>query len=225
MWKVRLRETDCPRSYSRDLILTEAVWSHSTIMAPSLFFILPLLLFSHVWNFVTPCTAACQASLPFTNLPELAQTHVHWVDDAIQRSHPLLPSSPPAFNQGIGASALASILPMYVQGSFPLVLTGLISPELGWNEEKTLEDYVGHPLNLSCQLSFTSVSLTGNGSEALLFCTLKKQSLHPLSLKCPWIHWWFPSLSFHSKPLAWFQTHRKWKWSRSVVPDSLQCHG
>ena len=24
-------------------------------------------------------------------LPELAQTHVHWVDDAIQPSHPLLP--------------------------------------------------------------------------------------------------------------------------------------
>ena len=158
-------------------------------------------------------------------LPEFTQTHVHWVDDAIQWSHPLLPSSPPAFNQGIGALALASILPMYVQGSFPLVLTGLISPELGWNEAETLEDYVGHPLNLSCQLSFTSVSLTGNGSEALLFCTLKKQSLHPLSLNCPWIHWWFPSLSFHSKPLAWFQTHRKWKWSRSVVPDSLQCHG
>ena len=37
---------------------------------------------------------------------------------------------------------------MYVQGSFPLVLTGLISPELGWNEAETLEDYVGHPLNL-----------------------------------------------------------------------------
>ena len=31
-------------------------------------------------------------------LPEFAQTHVHWVGDAIQPSHPLLPSSPPAFN-------------------------------------------------------------------------------------------------------------------------------
>ena len=27
-----------------------------------------------------------------------AQTHVHWVDDAIQLSHPLLPSFPPALN-------------------------------------------------------------------------------------------------------------------------------
>ena len=31
-------------------------------------------------------------------LPELAQTHVHQVGDAIQPSHPLLSSFPPAFN-------------------------------------------------------------------------------------------------------------------------------
>ena len=31
-------------------------------------------------------------------LQELAQTHVHWVNDAIQPSHPLLSSSPLAFN-------------------------------------------------------------------------------------------------------------------------------
>ena len=31
-------------------------------------------------------------------LPELAQTHVHWVSDTIQPSHPLLSPSPPAFN-------------------------------------------------------------------------------------------------------------------------------
>ena len=31
-------------------------------------------------------------------LPELTQTHVHWVGDAIQPSHPLLSPSPPAYN-------------------------------------------------------------------------------------------------------------------------------
>ena len=31
-------------------------------------------------------------------LPELTQTHVHWVSDAIQPSHPLLSPSPPSFN-------------------------------------------------------------------------------------------------------------------------------
>ena len=34
----------------------------------------------HVWLFATPWTAARQASLSFLhNLPELAQTHFHWV--------------------------------------------------------------------------------------------------------------------------------------------------
>ena len=31
-------------------------------------------------------------------LPEVTKTHVHWVGDAIQPSHPLSLSSPPAFN-------------------------------------------------------------------------------------------------------------------------------
>ena len=36
--------------------------------------------------------------LPVHHLPELAQTHVHRVRDAIRPSHPLSPSSPPALN-------------------------------------------------------------------------------------------------------------------------------
>ena len=78
-------------------------------------------------------------------LPELAQTHVHWVGDAIQPSHLLSSPSPPAFNlsqhqeffpmswlfasgsQSIGASASTSVLPMNIQDWFPLRLTGLIS--------------------------------------------------------------------------------------------------
>ena len=31
-------------------------------------------------------------------LPEFTQTHIHWVGDAIQPSHPLLSPSPPTFN-------------------------------------------------------------------------------------------------------------------------------
>jgi len=82
----------------------------------------------------------------FYHLPEFAQTHVHWVSDAI---HPTISSSVVPFSsylqsfpasesfpvsqffvsggQSIGASASASILPMNVQGSLPLGLTGLIS--------------------------------------------------------------------------------------------------
>ena len=77
-------------------------------------------------------------------LSEFAQTHIHWVGDAIQPSHPLLPPSLPALSisqhqglfqsllftsggQSIGASASASVLLMNIQGWFPLGLIGLIS--------------------------------------------------------------------------------------------------
>ena len=80
------------------------------------------------------------------HLLDFAQSHVYWVDDAIQPSHPLSPPSPPALNlsqhqdlfqpvsqlfssggQRIEVSALASVLPKNIQGWFPLGLTGLIS--------------------------------------------------------------------------------------------------
>ena len=44
------------------------------------------------WTCTTP-------GLPvYHQLPELTQTHVHWVGDAIQPSHPLPSPSPPAIN-------------------------------------------------------------------------------------------------------------------------------
>ena len=55
-------------------------------------------LLSHVWLFVTPWTAACQACLSITELPESTQNHVPYVGDAIQPSHPLSSPSPPALN-------------------------------------------------------------------------------------------------------------------------------
>ena len=78
-------------------------------------------------------------------LPELAQTHVHWISDAIQPSHPLSSFSPPAFklskhegslqmsqlfssgSQSIGVSASASVLPRNIQNCFPLGWTDWIS--------------------------------------------------------------------------------------------------
>ena len=51
--------------------------------------------FSPVWLFVTPWTAACQASLSITNSQSLY--HMHWVSDAILPSHPLLSPSSPTF--------------------------------------------------------------------------------------------------------------------------------
>ena len=75
-------------------------------------------------------------------LLQFTQTHVHWVGDAIQPSHPLSSPSPPALNlsqhqglfkwvsslhQSIGVSASTSVLPMNTQDWSPLGLTGWIS--------------------------------------------------------------------------------------------------
>ena len=67
---------------------------------------------SHVLPFSFCCYSVTQSCLTLCNpmdcsmpvfhalyhLLELAQTHVHWVSDAIQPSHPLSFPSPPAFN-------------------------------------------------------------------------------------------------------------------------------
>jgi len=55
-------------------------------------------LLSCVWLFVTPRTCSTPGFPVLHHLLELAQTHVHWVGDAIQPLHPLLSPSPSAFN-------------------------------------------------------------------------------------------------------------------------------
>ena len=49
-------------------------------------------------TFLTPWDCSMPGFPIVHYLPEFAQTHVHWVDDAIQPSHPLSPSFPPNLN-------------------------------------------------------------------------------------------------------------------------------
>ena len=81
-----------PFPYPRDLSDPEVRPDSET--HSEIYFVVQLL--SCAWLFATPWTEG-QASLSFTILLEYAQMHVHWVSDAIQSSHPLPPSSPPAF--------------------------------------------------------------------------------------------------------------------------------
>ena len=55
-------------------------------------------LFSHVQLFVTPLDCSTPGLPVHRQLLEFTQTHVHWVDDAIQPSRPLLSPSSPTFN-------------------------------------------------------------------------------------------------------------------------------
>ena len=101
---------------------------------------------------MTPCDPM-DCSTPgfpvYHQLPEVAQTHVHWVGDAIQPSHPLSHpfSCPQSFpesgsfpmswifalgGQSIGASASASVLPNEY--------SGLISFTIDWFDLLAVQD-------------------------------------------------------------------------------------
>ena len=112
---------------------------------------------SVTWSCPTLCNPMNNSTPGFPvyhQLLELAQTHIHWVGDAIQPSHPLISSSHPSNplslpsplpsilpasgsfpmshfsasdGQTIGASAWASVLTMYIQDWSPLEWTGWIS--------------------------------------------------------------------------------------------------
>ena len=82
-------------------------------------------------------------------LLEFAQTHVHWVSDAIQPSHPLSPPSPPALNlsqnQGLNPELMLSncgakedslrvlgpqgIKPVHPKGNQPWIFIGKTDAE------------------------------------------------------------------------------------------------
>ena len=95
----------------------------------------------HVWLFVSPWTAACQASLSITNtqnLPKLMSIESMMPSNHFILCHPLLllpsiiasirrfskESIPRIRWPSIGVSASASVLPKNIQDCFPLGWTG-----------------------------------------------------------------------------------------------------
>ena len=100
---------------------------------------------SPVWLFMTPWTAACQASLSITNSQSLRK--LMSIESVVLSNHLILchSPSPPDFNlshhqglfkwvsssnevaQSIGVSASTSVLPMNIQDWSPLGWTGWIS--------------------------------------------------------------------------------------------------
>ena len=90
-------------------------------------------------------------------LPEFAQTHVHWVDEAIQPSHPLfplllLPSIFPSIRVFTTESALCIMWPKYWSFSFSISpsneYSGLISFRMDWLDlpavQGTLKNLLQH---------------------------------------------------------------------------------
>ena len=99
-----------------------------------------------LFSFTHSCPTLCDpmdcstAGFPILHyLPEFAQTHVHWVSNAIQPSYPLSPSSPPALNlyqhQGL-FQWIGSLHQMVKYWSFSISpsneYSGLISFRIDW---------------------------------------------------------------------------------------------
>ena len=114
-----------------------ASWKHEHLSN----FVVVVHSLSHVQLFATPWTTACQAPLSFTISQRLSDSCplVVMPSNHLILYHPLLlPSIFPSIRvfpvsqlfassgQSIGALASASVLPMNIQGWFPLGLTGLI---------------------------------------------------------------------------------------------------
>ena len=89
------------------------------------------------------------------HLPEFAQTHVHWVDDAIQPSHPLLPPSPAfSLSQYQGLSQWICSLQSGGQSIWSFSISpsneysGLISFKIDWLDllavQRTLKNLFQH---------------------------------------------------------------------------------
>ena len=148
-------------------------------------------------------------------LPELTQTHVRGVSDAIQSLHPLSSPSPSALQssqhqvfsmsqffssggQSIGVSASASVLPMNIQDWFPLGLTSLISlPSKGLSRVFSNTTVQGL-MNLGLPPLLLEVSLH------LALCVTWGP---PLWVRLPWVQPWnSPELDISPRLSASFST-------------------
>ena len=119
-------------------------------------------LLSRIWLFATPWTAATPVFLVLHYLPEFAQTHVHWVSDAIQPSHSLSPLLWPSIFPSIRvfSSELALRIRWPKYWSFST------------NFPKTLSPFCNY-LSLSGALSSLNVILKFSVSGCISVCCLQ----------------------------------------------------
>ena len=142
-----------------------------------------------------PMACSMPGLLVHHQLPEPTQTHIHWVSDAIQPSHPLSSPSPPAFNlsqhQGLfqwvsSSHKIAKVLELHLQHqSFRWIFrTDFLSDWL-----------VGSPCSpRNSQESSRTLQFKGITSSALSF-------LYSLTLTS--IHDYWENHSFDNTDLCW----------------------
>ena len=125
----------------------------------------------------------------YHQLPELAQTHVYWVGDAIQPSHPLSSPSPPSFNLS-QHQGFFPMSPFFVSGgqSIVYVLQRIVyiiqNPALYAYDEVIFS--ICDLLNHIYLMWFTWFLLNRN-----MYCLhITRYSLHitKYSIVCLWLH-------------------------------------
>ena len=112
-------------------------------------------------------------------LPEPTQTHVHWVGDAIQPSHPLSSPSPPAFNLS------------QHQGLFKWVSS--LMPSSSFFESWVLSQLFHCPLSPSTRGSLVPLCFLPKGWCHLHiwgYCYFSRQSWFQLVLHLAWHFVW-----------------------------------
>ena len=125
--------------------MTAFTWRHSPLrpwhQITDLYFVVVVQLLSHVWLFVTPWTAACQASLSFSiywSLLRLMSTESVMPSNHLILCHPLLllPSVFPSIRVISNESAVHIKWPKYWSFSFSISpsnkYSGLISFRVDW---------------------------------------------------------------------------------------------
>ena len=132
-------------------------------------------------------------------LPEFTQTHVHWLSDAIQLSHPLSSPSPPAFNlyqhQVFSNELVLRIRwPKYWSLSFSISpsneYSGLISFRIDWLDllavQGTLKNLLQHDSSKASILQRSaffivqlSLNMSANLENPAMVTGLEKVNTHP----------------------------------------------
>ena len=139
-----------------------------TILKPSY----PQAHFSSVAQLCPTLCTPMECSIPgfpvHHQLPEFTQTHVHWVGDAIQPSHPLVSPSPPTFNlsqhQGLFKWVSHIRWPKYWSFSFNISpsneYSGLIPFRIDWLDllavQGTLKSLLQHHSSKASILWFSA---------------------------------------------------------------------
>ena len=140
---------------------------------------------------------------------EFAQAHVHWVGDAIQPSHPLLSTSPPAFNlsqhQGFfpNESVLRIRWPKYWSFSFSTSpsneYSGLISSRIDWLDLLAVQGILeSSPAGASLR-----VGVVSRGALRLHYLGLGISSRPPSAQALPSQVFWTLSLGCEKGLWAW----------------------